>query len=113
MSEILTVVIKSDEMGSGDVQLGKTLLKGYIYSITKLDKYPSYILIYNKGVNLVNKDSDFIQDLLWLQKNNTKILCCGTCIEFYKIDKDIDVGEVTNMYTIAQVLASSDNIIYP
>lgn len=41
------VVIASDQMGEGAEELGKTLLKAFVFSLTQQDKLPKTILFYN------------------------------------------------------------------
>ena len=36
----MVVVVSSDRMGSGNDELGKVLIKGFIYAVTQLDKLP-------------------------------------------------------------------------
>ena len=46
------VVISSDKMGEGMEELGKILMKGFIYTLTEMDELPSTILFYNSGARL-------------------------------------------------------------
>ena len=41
------VVISSDRMGTGNDELGKVLIKGFIFAVTQLDKLPKTMLFYN------------------------------------------------------------------
>ena len=43
------VAIASDKMGEGAEELGKTLLKAFVFSLTQQDKLPKTILFYNGG----------------------------------------------------------------
>ncbi|WP_276628314.1 sulfurtransferase-like selenium metabolism protein YedF, partial [Terrisporobacter hibernicus] len=56
--EKMVVVLSSDKMGEGDEELGKVLIKGFVYAITQLDKYPKAVLLYNSGVKLSAEGSD-------------------------------------------------------
>ena len=58
--EKIVVVLSSDKMGEGDDELGKVLIKGFIYAITQLDKLPKSVLLYNGGVKLSTEGSDSI-----------------------------------------------------
>ena len=42
----IVVVISSNQMGSGQEELGKSLLKGFIYALSQQDTLPSTILFY-------------------------------------------------------------------
>ena len=45
------VVISSDSLGS-DKELGKILMKSFIFALTKQDAFPETIIFYNEGVKL-------------------------------------------------------------
>lgn len=111
--ENMIVVLSSDKMGEGDEELGKVLIKGFIYAITQLDKYPKAVLLYNSGVKLSSEGSDSIEDLKLLEENGVEILSCGTCLNFYNLQDKLQVGQVTNMYSIVEALAGATNIIRP
>lgn len=111
--EKMVVVLSSDKMGEGDEELGKVLIKGFIYAITQLDKYPKAVLLYNSGVKLSSEGSDSIEDLKVLEENGVEILSCGTCLNFYNLQDKLQVGKVTNMYSIVEELAGATNIIRP
>ena len=51
------VVIASDQMGEGAEELGKTLLKAFVFSLTQQDKLPKTILFYNGGAHLTCEGS--------------------------------------------------------
>ena len=56
------VVINSDRMGSGNDELGKVLIKGFIFAITQLDTLPKTMLFYNGGATLTTEGSDSLED---------------------------------------------------
>ena len=111
--EKMVVVISSDKMGEGHDELGKVLIKGFIYAITQLEKLPKAVLLYNGGVKLSSEGSDSIEDLKLLEEKGVEILSCGTCLNFYDLTDKLQVGNVTNMYTIVEELSSATNIIRP
>lgn len=111
--EKMVVVLSSNKMGEGDEELGKVLIKGFIYALTQLDKYPKVVLLYNSGVKLSSEGSDSIEDLKMLEENGVEILSCGTCLNFYNLQDKLQVGRVTNMYSIVEELAEATNVIRP
>ena len=111
--EKVVVVLSSDKMGEGDEELGQVLIKGFIYAITQLDKYPKAVLLYNGGVKLSSEGSDSIEDLKVLEEHGVEILSCGTCLNFYNLQDKLQVGKVTNMYSIVEELAGATNVIRP
>lgn len=107
------VVLSSDRMGEGDPELGKALMKGFIYALTELDQYPQSIILYNGGARLSTAGSDSLEDLRHLSSNEVEIMTCGACLKHYGLEDELEVGTVTNMYAIAELLSKADRIIKP
>ena len=107
------VVISSDKMGDGDPELGQILIKGFIYSLTQLEKLQDTVLFYNKGAFLTCEGSPVLADLKTLEKEGTKICTCGTCLDFYKMKEKLAVGTIVNMYVIVETQSKADLIIKP
>lgn len=107
------VVIDRDQMGDGNDELGKILLKGFIYALGQQDTLPQTLLFYNGGVTMACEGSPVLDDLKSLQANGVSLLACGTCLNFYGLADQLQVGEVTNMYTIAETMTQADLIVKP
>lgn len=107
------VVISSLHMGNGDPELGKILIKGFIYTLSEMDFLPKTILLYNEGVKLAVEGSEILNDLLTLEARGVEILSCGTCLNFYGLTDKLKAGTVTNMYTIAERQMKSTKVIKP
>ena len=89
-------------MGEGAEELGKTLLKAFVFSLTQQDKLPKTILFYNGGASLTCEGSPMLDDLKALEAQGVEIMTCGTCLNFYGLTEKLAVGSVTNMYTIVE-----------
>jgi len=107
------IVITSDKMGEGDIELGQLLMSNFIKAIKDLDKLPGKMVFYNKGVTLVTKTSPLIDHLTDLEKMGVELLLCATCVNHYAIADIVGAGTLSNMYTIAEVMSSAGNIVRP
>ena len=107
------VVIASDKMGDGAEELGKTLLKAFVFSLTQQDKLPKTILFYNGGAHLTCEGSPMLDDLKALEAEGVEIVTCGTCLNFYGLTEKLQVGTVTNMYVIAEKMLNAGNVVKP
>lgn len=105
------VFISSDKMGSGNDELGNVLIKGFIYTLTETKPYPKSILLVNGGVRLSADNEATIENLKILEEAGVEILSCGTCLDYYGLKENLQVGTVTNMYTIVDILKNSSNTI--
>lgn len=107
------VVVSSDRMGSGNDELGKVLIKGFIFAVTQLDTLPKTMLFYNGGATLTTEGSDSLEDLKSLEAQGVEILTCGTCLDYYGLKDKLSVGTVTNMYSIVETMANAGKILKP
>jgi selenium metabolism protein YedF len=107
------VVISSQFMGTGDDNLGKLLMKGFIFALTQLESLPTSVIFYNSGVYHALKNSECLNDLHYLHNQGVKILVCGTCLNHFNVLDSLAVGEVTNMYEIVNLMQQASGIIRP
>lgn len=103
--------ISKNFMGDGSEELGKILIKGFIYTVSEYENLPKTIIFFNSGVKLTTEVSECIDDLKKLQAKGVKIVSCGTCLDYYGLKEKLLVGEVTNMYTIYETLYKSSKVI--
>lgn len=109
----IVVAIGSEKMGCGDEKLGKNLMKAFIYSLSQAEVHPKTMLFFNGGAHLTCEGSLSLEDLNNLKELGTKILTCGTCLDFYGLKEKLKVGEVTNMYDIVSTMEQASLVIRP
>ena len=107
------VAIGSNQMGVGAEELGKTLLKAFVFALTQQDRLPRTVLFYNGGASLTCEGSPMLEDLKTLEAEGVEILTCGTCLNYYGLTEKLAVGGVTNMYVIAEKLTQAGNVVKP
>ena len=96
-----------------DNELGKVLMKGFLFAVTQLDELPKTMLFYNGGATLTTEGSDSLEDLKSLEAQGVTIKTCGTCLNYYGLTEKLCVGEVTNMYDIVETMAKASKVIKP
>lgn len=109
----VVVIIGSEFMGKGQDDLGRILMKGFMYALTEQEPLPKTVLLYNSGARLSSKESESLEDLISLERQGVQILTCGTCIDFLGLEKQPAVGTVTNMYEIVEIMSKADRRIQP
>lgn len=107
------VAVTSATMGSGSEELGKLLMKGFIYALSQQETLPKAILFYNGGASIPTEGSVSLEDLKAMEAQGVEIYTCGTCLDFYGLKDKLAVGSVTNMYSIVELLSQADHIIRP
>ncbi|ADL03917.1 sulfurtransferase-like selenium metabolism protein YedF [Lacrimispora saccharolytica] len=109
----LVAVLSSDQMGGGNEELGRILMKGFVYALTQLEELPETVLLYNGGARLSVEGSQSLEDLKSLEAQGVEILTCGTCLNYYGMSDQLRVGAVTNMYEIAEKMAGARLVMRP
>ena len=72
--KVTVAVISSNVMGNGDDELGKILIKGFIYALSQMETHPDTILFYNGGAKLTTEDSESLEDLKKMEEEGVEIL---------------------------------------
>ena len=109
----MLVVLSANVMGTGDPKLGTSLMKAFVFALTKQDQLPDTILCYNTGAYLTCEGADTLEDLKLLESEGVTVLTCGTCLDFYGLKEKLAVGGVTNMYDIVERMENAAQIIKP
>ena len=107
------VAIDTDAMGRGSDDLGRTLMKGFIYAVSQLETLPKTILFYNGGAAVTCEGSASLEDLQKLESLGVEILTCGTCLNHYGLTEQLRVGGVTNMYVIVEKQMQATKVVRP
>ena len=109
----MLVVLSANVMGTGDPKLGTSLMKAFVFALTKQDQLPDTVLCYNTGAYLTCEGADTLEDLKLLESEGVTVLTCGTCLDFYGLKEKLAVGGVTNMYDIVERMENAAQIIKP
>ena len=107
----VTIAIGSDKMGVGGEELGKILIKSFIYTVKETTPWPTTIVLFNSGVYLTCEGSEVLDDLKALADEGVEIISCGTCLDYYNIKDKLKVGEIGNMYLIYEKMRNANNTI--
>lgn len=107
------IAVDTATMGRGNDELGKVLMKGFLFAVTQLDELPKTMLFYNGGAMLTTEGSDSLEDLKSLEAQGVTIKTCGTCLNYYGLTEKLQVGEVTNMYDIVETMAKASKVVKP
>ncbi len=107
----MAILIGTETMGEGSEELGRILMKGYMYTLTESKPYPKAILFVNSGVCLTTENSEVLEHIRKLESEGVEILSCGTCLDYFKLKDKLAVGGVSNMYTIVEKMNEAKNTI--
>lgn len=103
--------ISRNGMGNGDEELGLKLIANYLRLLDEDSRLPSFIALYNGGVRLLSQDSPVIEQMKKLEERGVKIIACVTCLNYYGIVDDIQVGIKGTMMDIITLQTNADKVI--
>jgi len=103
-------LIASDKLGEGEPELGEILIKGFLSTLLDIKPLPQKIIFLNSGVKLAVLEADLKKVLEDLETAGVEILICGTCLDYYGLSDQVEIGEVSNMYEIVDSINSGDYI---
>ena len=104
-----TILIRTNILGYGNDDLGATLMKGFIFTLTQSKPFPKKVMFFNSGVKLTSENEETIKNLKVLEENGVEIVSCGACLDFYNLKESVKVGSIGNMYDIVDSLNKSTN----
>ncbi len=107
----LLLVVPADIMGRGEAELGAILIRGFFHALGEAQPRPDTIILFNTGVRLACEGSPLLDDLRALEDDGVEILACGTCLNHFGLTDKLAVGQVSNMYTIAETLLNAGRVI--
>ena len=107
----LVVAVDSETMGRGSDELGKLLMKSFLFAVGQLPQLPKTMLFYNGGAKLTVEGSESLEDLRNMEAQGVEILTCGTCLNFYGLTDRLRVGTVSNMYDIVTRMQKEGKVI--
>jgi selenium metabolism protein YedF len=108
----LVLVVPSEFMGRGEhEELGQILIRGFLHTLNEVSPLPNVIIFFNSGVKLTVEGSPVLEDLCNLEAQGVQILICGTCLGYYGLKEKVAVGEISNMYTIAETMLQAGRVV--
>ncbi|MDH7487193.1 MAG: sulfurtransferase-like selenium metabolism protein YedF [Anaerolineae bacterium] len=107
----LVLVVPGDRMGRGPEELGAILIRAFFHTLGEVEPQPDVIIFFNEGVKLVVEGSPVLEDVQALAESGVEILACGTCLGFFELKEKVAVGEVSNMYTIAETMLRAGKVV--
>jgi selenium metabolism protein YedF len=103
------LLLLTDRIGRESGELGRILMKGFLYAVARNADAPQCVMLMNDAVRLACEGSDSLDDLRLLADKGVEIKACGTCLDFLGLKDSLAVGEIGNMVDgVAALLGAGD-----
>jgi selenium metabolism protein YedF len=108
----LVLVVAADVMGRGVEELGQILIRGFFHTLSEVQPLPQTLIFFNAGAKLACEGSPVLDDLRALETEGIEMLVCGTCLNYLELTDKLAVGQVSNMYDIAETLLRAGRVVH-
>lgn len=105
------IQVTNNGMGQGDSSLGTTLIANYFKLLLNDNRLPKMVVFYNGGVKLLSDNSPILNTLKEMEKKGVKLIACKTCLDFFNLTSNLEVGIVGTMMDIITLQANADKVI--
>jgi len=105
------ILVTNNGMGKGDLALQHKLAAKYFELLTHNTHLPAAICFYADGVKLAVTGSPMLEQLKALEAKGVRIILCSTCLDFYGLSKEVQVGIVGGMTDIIEAQTKAAKVI--
>lgn len=106
-----SIFVNKEIIGTGNEELGQSLMKMFLYTISEGEDLPKSILFMNGGVKVPTLNEQAVEHLKVLQDKGVELLVCGACLNFYGLEDKLEVGKISNMYDIINTMKEASKVI--
>lgn len=86
-------------------------MRGFLYTLSEMERPPKTLVFMNAGVRLAAEREDTIELLQKLQTRGVELLVCGTCLDYLHLKESLRAGRVSNLYEIAERFLASGDVV--
>jgi len=105
------IMLTNNGMGKADETLQHKLVSKYLELIQMNGSLPNAICFYTDGVKLVVTGSPVLEQLKALEKAGVRLIVCSTCLEYFDLTDQVQVGIVGGMTDIIGAQVKADKVI--
>lgn len=111
MANSTVVLFTRYGLGQGPEELQHKMAGVFLTLLRDTDPLPSQILFYTDGVKLVCKGSPVLQHLRTLKGKGVELIVCSTCLDYFGLADQLEVGIVGGMPDILEAIARAGKVV--
>jgi len=105
------LLITRNGMGDAEPALQQKLITTYLKLLNENNILPAVICFYANGVRLVVEGSPVIDSLKSLEAKGVRLILCSTCLNYYNLTEQVQVGIVGGMTDILEAQRRAGKVI--
>lgn len=98
-------------MGQAEPELRQKLVHTYLTMLLDNQPLPLAICLYAEGVRLAVEGSPVLDVLKSLQERGVYLIICSTCVGYYNLREQVQVGIVGGMHDILEAQMRAEKVI--
>ena len=107
----IVILVTRNGMGHADQELQHKLITTYFNLLDDSDTLPAVIGFYAEGVKLVTTGSPVLDTLKALEAKGVHLVICNTCLNYYGLQEQVEVGIVGGMTDIIEAQWRAGKVI--
>ena len=107
----VVIVINNNGMGKTDPALSHKLVSTFLNMLDLDDRLPQAICLYAEGVKLAVSGSPVLEELRSLTAKGVALIVCSTCLNYFELMDDLQVGTAGGMKDIVAAQWSATKVI--
>jgi hypothetical protein len=105
------ILVTRNGMGDADAALQQKLAQTYFKLLDENNLLPAAICFYTEGVRLVVNGSPVLDSLKSLEAKGVRLILCSTCLNFFNLADQVQVGIVGGMTDIIEAQFRAGKVI--
>ncbi len=105
------ILVTRNGMGDSDTRFQQSLIMKYFSLLNENEILPAVICFYTEGVKLAVTGSIVLDQLKELERKGVHLILCGTCLAFYELTDQVQVGIVGGMTDIIEAQFRASKVI--
>ena len=105
------ILVTNNGMGKADLALQHKLAAKYFELLMLNTHLPAAICFYADGVKLTVIGSPVLEQLKALEAKGVRLILCSTCLDFYGLSDQAQVGIVGGMSDIIEAQTKASKVI--
>lgn len=112
MTENEVIVFSRFGMGDAPQELQLILVQKLLSLWIQSGNLPEKIIFYTQGVKLACVGSPVLEQLKQMEKQGLELILCKTCLDFFQLSDQVEVGIVGGMGDIIEVLQKAKKVLF-
>ena len=105
------ILVTRNGMGEADTTLQHKLIQAYFRLLDENNILPAAICFYSEGVKLLVAGSPVLETVKSLESKGVHCILCSTCLEFFNLTNQVQVGIIGGMTDIIEAQFRADKVI--